>query len=86
MAVIDNVTGEVSYLAPGQSVSASFGQVTLVETDGVYSVSINGEIVYSLANNAVSCGVVVRNDTGTVGAASQFSMITTFDGVFVNRI
>lgn len=42
LAVIDNARGEVSYLAPGMSVNSSFGEVSLVETEGTYGINING--------------------------------------------
>jgi len=74
LAVVDNKQGEVHYLAYGDAAETSFGTVLLELADGMPRVLVNGTVSLAPAGNAAAAALVIDNDIGEAGMASQFSI------------
>ena len=72
LAVVDNFTGLIAYLAPNESVETSFGVVMLDENNGAFKITIDGGDVLSLEKEADAGAVVIANAIEDAVTASQF--------------
>ena len=82
VAVIDNVTGNVSYLNLGDLADTSFGQVSLAQTDGGCDILLNGGQAVTVQPEADVAITIIDNDTGGVVLSDKFVL----SDISVNRI
>lgn len=74
LAVVDNLSGNVSYLTAGEAADTGFGRVTFTLSEGSYAVQIDGESAMELLPEADAGAVVIDNDSGAVATSSQFAV------------
>ena len=77
LAVVDNESNEVEYLACGESAETSFGTVSFALMDGAPKVLVNGAVSMEPAGNAAAAAMVIDDDTGRMVTSSQFAITTT---------
>lgn len=76
LVVVDNVSGEAAYLAPGDEADTFFGQLTFRQTDGAYEVAVDGETELELKGSTIAA-MTVDNTTGKVLNRAQFTASTS---------